>query len=253
VPQDNTTLNGQNLPEDHRDGSIEAGYDSKETKRQIEDESDKILKRKRVASRKMRLMLGRQNANVRMQKREKKKAEKTAKERKDCGDPVEYVVANTQSHRTANECIRGGANGECSTAISSVCLISLHFLLSLTSLRSHRARNIASKRLAAASAKGMNEILGIASSASADQTGISSVPFPVQIQPPRRQSESDTPSGLCAGVRSAFGSSLGLGGLKYDAGTKPTNGDEFMRKSGKSVADYFAEKLRMRGEPKPTI
>jgi len=158
--------------EDHRDGSIEAGYDSKETKRQIEDESDKILKRKRVASREDEVDAREAKRKRKDAKREKKKAEKTAKERKDCGDPVEYVVANTKVTGQPTNAIRGGANGECSTAISSVCLISLHFLLSLTSLRSHRARNIASKRLAAASAKGMNEILGIASSASADQTGI---------------------------------------------------------------------------------
>ena len=98
----------------------------------------------------------------------------------------------------------------------------------------------------------MNEILGIASSPSARKTtSISSVPFPVQISPSRRRSESDTSSGFCAGV--AFGGGLGFGGAKDNADVKPTNGDGLLRKGGKSVADYFAEKLRMKGEPKRMI
>ena len=51
----------------------------------------------------------------------------------------------------------------------------------------------------------------------------------------------------------AFGGGLGFGGAKDNADVKPTNGDGLLRKSGKSVADYFAEKLRMKGEPKRMI
>lgn len=131
----------------------------------------------------------------------------------------------------------------------------------ILSFCSHRARNLASKRLAAASTTGMNEILGIAPSSLSEQMpGSSSIPFPVLMTPPRQHHISDDInttnagdredqiSAMGLGARPSIGGGLGFGGAKTDSGAKPatTSGEDLLRKNGKSVAEYLAEKMRMK-------
>ncbi|KAF8482225.1 hypothetical protein JB92DRAFT_1687270 [Gautieria morchelliformis] len=106
--------------------------------------------------------------------------------------------------------------------------------------RAHRARNLASKRQAAASVTGMNEILGITSSTASSNSS------PVNNPPQKLAVRSDA----------SYISGMDLGGLGFRCPTEQEatqgheagqDGKELLRKSGKSVGEYFAEKMRMRG------
>lgn len=118
----------------------------------------------------------------------------------------------------------------------------------------HRARNLASKRLAAESATGMNEILGIAPSAGVEQAIQADYPI---------AGESRTPGFGSITVKNQFKqaaetnnieprqtSSMGLGfrdsKQKTTDAIQSDNGNDLLRSSGKSVAEYFAEKMRMK-------
>lgn len=98
----------------------------------------------------------------------------------------------------------------------------------------HRARNLASKRLAAGSATGMNEILGIAPSSGVEQAIQASSNSLLQDHP--IAGESRTPGFGSITVKNQF----------KQAAIQGDNGNDLLRSSGKSVAEYFAEKMRMK-------
>lgn len=120
----------------------------------------------------------------------------------------------------------------------------------------------------------MNEILGISSSTSSRlKTDVSSIPFPVLCLPrdhPAKGDEGETSApglGLSPvndyseqaaddtdiatmglGSHSAFSRSLGFRTTreKITDTSQENEGGDLLRNSGKSVAEYFAEKMRMK-------
>ncbi|KAF8519031.1 hypothetical protein BU17DRAFT_66189 [Hysterangium stoloniferum] len=108
--------------------------------------------------------------------------------------------------------------------------------------------------MAAASTMGMNEILGISSSMAASDP--SSTPFPKQDTPPNTPNTADRvaqetndipfekPIGL--GSFSSFGGGLGFHGSKDEAPKRPDETTDLLRKSEKSMANYFSEKMLLK-------
>ncbi|KAF8588874.1 hypothetical protein K439DRAFT_540963 [Ramaria rubella] len=144
--------------------------------------------------------------------------------------------------------------------------------------RAHRARHLSSKRLASASTTGMNEILGISSTA-LSASGTSSTPFPSQGTSAWQSSQmgvesNDAGFGLMGtrrlleeaaeandahttsisemglGSNPTMGGGLGFRRAKVEImtpeSTRGNDANELIRKSGKSVAEYFAEKIRIK-------
>ncbi|KIJ51213.1 hypothetical protein M422DRAFT_776510 [Sphaerobolus stellatus SS14] len=125
--------------------------------------------------------------------------------------------------------------------------------------RAHRARHLASKRLAAISTKGMSEILGVSASASASATESASF-TPVFDTP----SGSQTPAvdlgkdGAAPADDSLRPSMMGIGAMGFSFGSglgfrkaaqeseeqKKYADDNLFLKSTMSMADYFAERMK---------
>ena len=102
VLQDNP-LDGENMSNDLSDGTIEAGDDSEEAKKQKEADANTIRKRKRPASQKDEVDARAAKRKRKEEKKEKKKAEKAAREPKDYGDPIVTDIKATELPTGASE------------------------------------------------------------------------------------------------------------------------------------------------------
>ncbi|KAF8515371.1 hypothetical protein BU17DRAFT_67958 [Hysterangium stoloniferum] len=117
--------------------------------------------------------------------------------------------------------------------------------------RVHRARYLASKRMAATSTTGMNEIRISSSMAASDS---SSTLFSKQDTPPNTpntadrvaQETNDIPYEQPIGLGSSFGGGLGFRGSKYETPKQPYETTDLLRTSEKSMADYFSEKILLK-------
>jgi len=132
--------------------------------------------------------------------------------------------------------------------------------------RAHRARHLASKRLAAVSnSRSMNEILGIATPATPDEsfsvTLASATPSGTQTpiihlvddgvqtedKPSADSEESYRPTMGFGSTGFNFGGGLGFRKAKEEPSEEQKNeGDNLLKKSTMSMADYFAEKMKQK-------
>lgn len=125
----------------------------------------------------------------------------------------------------------------------------------------HRARHLAAKRLAAGSSKSMNEILGISASAAVDESFSFTPPSgtPSGTQTPtvnptsnsvKLEDNEDSHRSTTLGLGTIgfnFGGGLGFRKEKEEpAQEQNTDNDNLLRKSGVSMADYFAAKMKQK-------
>jgi len=212
------------------------------TKAESEDGRDFKKKRKRPT------MDNDDENNAKETKRKRKEEKRLKKDKKKADKAVKKLKAakndSSESLKSAEPYMDTSKSHASATSTNSK---------PISLFRAHRARHLASKRMAAVSTTSMNEILGISSSMAASDS--SSTPFPKEdssFNTPNTddrvvQDTNDTPyERPTLGSFSSFGGGLGFHGSKIETLRKPYETTDLLLKSEKSMADYFSEKMLLK-------